>query len=141
MRLFFFSGRGGGGHKASATAVESALRSRGLCESSSQIITYDTGRFMEAMALGTPVVSTATMGTLDVLKEGEGCLIAEENHNDFATKVNQLLSDETHRAQLAQRGQTYAASWHEDTQSAALVALYRWLAAERLANTGKEVRK
>ncbi|MCZ0926129.1 glycosyltransferase [Halomonas janggokensis] len=96
---------------------------------------------LEAMALGTPVVSTATMGTLDVLKEGEGCLIAEENHNDFATKVNQLLSDETHRAQLALRGQTYAASWHEDTKSAALVALYRRLAAERLTNTGKEVRK
>ena len=92
---------------------------------------------LEAMALGTPVVSTATMGTLDVLKEGEGCLIAEENHSDFATKVNQLLSDETRRVQLAERGQTYAASWHEDAKSAELVALYRRLAAERLANARK----
>lgn len=92
---------------------------------------------LEAMALGTPVVSTATMGTLDVLKEGEGCLIAEEDHNDFATKVNQLLSDEKCRAQLAERGQTYAASWHEDAKSAELVALYRKLATERLANARK----
>lgn len=92
---------------------------------------------LEAMALGTPVVSTATMGTLDVLKEGEGCLIAEEDHNDFATKVNQLLSDETRRAQLAERGQIYAASWHEDAKSAELVALYRKLATERLANARK----
>ncbi|HDZ46948.1 hypothetical protein LCGC14_0155640 [marine sediment metagenome] len=80
---------------------------------------------LEAMALGTPVVSTAMMGTLDVLKEGEGCLIAEENHSRFANKVNQLLSDESLRQQLAERGQSYSASWHEDAKSEELVRLYR----------------
>ncbi|WP_386082272.1 glycosyltransferase [Vreelandella sp. F11] len=92
---------------------------------------------LEAMALGTPVVSTAMMGTLDVLKEGAGCLIAEENHDDFAAKVSRLLSDETLRQQLAERAQTYAASWHEDVKSAELVRLYRRLAAERLADARK----
>ncbi|MGP9767385.1 glycosyltransferase [Halomonas sp. AOP13-D3-9] len=89
---------------------------------------------LEAMALGTPVVSTAMMGTLDVLKEGEGCLIAEDNHDDFAAKVNRLLSDEPLRQQLAERAQSYAASWHEDAKSEELVALYRKLTDERLAN-------
>ncbi|MDN6321293.1 MAG: glycosyltransferase [Halomonas sp.] len=92
---------------------------------------------LEAMALGTPVVSTAMMGTLEVLREGEGCLIAEENHDDFATKINQLLGDETHRQQLAERAQTYAANWHEDVKSKELVSLYRQLAAERLASVRK----
>lgn len=90
---------------------------------------------LEAMALGTPVVSTAMMGTLDVLKEGEGCLIAEDNHDGFATKVNQLLSDEALHQQLTKRAQTYAASWHEDAKSAELVTLYRQLTAERCENT------
>lgn len=90
-----------------------------------------------APSRATPVVSTAMMGTLDVLKEGDGCLIAEENHVDFASKVNRLLSDEPLRQQLAERAQTYAASWHEDAKSAELVSLYRQLAAERLEKTVK----
>lgn len=90
---------------------------------------------LEAMALGTPVVSTAIMGTRDVLKEGEGCLIAEDNHDDFASKVSSLLSDETLRQQLVERAQAYAASWHEDAKSAELVALYQKLATTHLANT------
>ena len=92
---------------------------------------------LEAMALGTPVVSTAMMGTLDVLKEGEGCLIAEDNHGNFATKVNRLLSDDTLRQQLAERAQAYAASWHEDAKSAELASLYHQIAAERLASERK----
>lgn len=92
---------------------------------------------LEAMALGTPVVSTAMMGTRDVLKEGEGCLIAEDHHDDFATKVNRLLSDETLRQQLAERAQSYAASWHEDAKSEELVALYRKLETEHAVNVRK----
>lgn len=88
---------------------------------------------LEAMALGTPVVSTAMMGTLDVLKEGEGCLIADENHDHFSTKVNHLLNNEALRQQLAKRAQIYAASWHEDVKSAELVALYRKVTAKHLA--------
>ncbi|SDN44432.1 glycosyltransferase [Vreelandella arcis] len=92
---------------------------------------------LEAMALGTPVVSTAMMGTLDVLKEGEGCLIAEENLDDFSTKVKRLLSDDTLRQKLAERALTYAASWHEDAKSAELVALYRQLTADYQAKASK----
>ncbi|WGI26046.1 glycosyltransferase [Halomonas alkaliantarctica] len=92
---------------------------------------------LEAMALGTPVVSTAAMGTIDVLKEGEGCLIAEDNHDDFATKVNQLLSDYTLLQQLSERAQSYVASWHEDAKSAELVSFYRTLTAKGFEKTVK----
>jgi len=78
------------------------------------------------MALGTPVVSTAVMGTRDVLVEGEGCLIAEEDLDDFASKVNQLLGDDALRQVLAERARAYAAGWHEDARAADLVELYRY---------------
>ncbi|MDW7747354.1 glycosyltransferase [Halomonas sp.] len=79
---------------------------------------------LEALALGTPVVSTAVMGTRDVLADGEGCLIAEETHDDFAAKVNRVLGDPALRERLSRRGPSHAARWHEDTQAARLVALY-----------------
>jgi len=81
---------------------------------------------LEALALGTPVVSTAVMGTRDVLVEGEGCLIAEEDLDDFASKVNQLLGDDALRHTLAERARAYAAGWHEDARAADLVELYRY---------------
>ncbi|WP_302140850.1 glycosyltransferase [Halomonas alkalicola] len=84
---------------------------------------------LESMALGTPVVSTAVMGTRDVLKEGEGCLIAEETLDDFAAKVNRVLEDDDLRRALAQRGRAYAAGWHEDAKAAELAELYRRVTA------------
>jgi hypothetical protein len=65
------------------------------------------------------------MGTRDVLVEGEGCLIAEEDLDDFASKVNQLLGDDALRRRLAERGRVHAAGWHEDAKAAELVMLYR----------------
>jgi len=41
---------------------------------------------LEAMAAGTPVVSTAVMGTADVLEDKEGALIAEETVSNFSKK-------------------------------------------------------
>lgn len=84
---------------------------------------------LESMALGTPVVSTAVMGTRDVLKEGEGCLIAEETHDDFAARVNRVLEDDDLRRALAQRGRAYAAGWHEDAKAAELAEFYRRVTA------------
>lgn len=80
---------------------------------------------LEALALGTPVVSTAVMGTRDVLREGEGCLIAEENLDDFAAKVNRLLGDDTLRRRLARRAVAHAAGWNEDLKAGELLAFYR----------------
>ncbi|PMR69234.1 glycosyltransferase [Halomonas heilongjiangensis] len=80
---------------------------------------------LEALALGTPVVSTAVMGTRDVLREGEGCLIAEETLDDFAAQVNRLLGDAALHTELAHRAQIYASGWDEDTKAGELLAFYR----------------
>lgn len=85
---------------------------------------------LEALALGTPVVSTAVMGTREVLVEGEGCLIAEENIEDFAAKVNRLLADPRLAGELSRRGQTQARHWHEDAKAAELAAFYRHYAGD-----------
>lgn len=57
---------------------------------------------LEAMALGVPVVSTAVMGTREVLDGGEGCLIAADDEADFAAKTVHLLSDPHLRAGLGE---------------------------------------
>lgn len=80
---------------------------------------------LEAMALGTPVVSTAVMGTRDVLCDGEGCLVAEDDEAAFAAQVNRLLEDPALRAMLAKRALAYAGRWHEDVQAAALLECYQ----------------
>ena len=69
------------------------------------------------------------MGTRDVLKEGEGCLIAEEDLDDFAARVNRVLDDDDLRRALAQRARAYAAGWHEEAKAAELAELYRRVTA------------
>ena len=90
---------------------------------------------LEAMALGTPVVSTAAMGTLDVLQQGEGCLIAEAHPARFSEHVNCLLTNDVLRRYLGQRGQAYAQRWSEESKAAALAALYERLGTKAFASS------
>ena len=48
---------------------------------------------LEAMAQGVPVVSIAEMGTRDVLREGAGVWIANEELEDFSGKIIRMLRD------------------------------------------------
>ncbi|MDQ1363549.1 MAG: 1,2-diacylglycerol 3-alpha-glucosyltransferase [Pseudomonadota bacterium] len=66
---------------------------------------------LEAMAMGVPVVSTAVMGTKDILHPQLGALIAEENVEDFSAKVIRLLSDKTLRSRLSQEARDYVYQW------------------------------
>lgn len=66
---------------------------------------------LEAMAMGVPVVSTAVMGTKDILHPQLGALVAEENVDDFSAKVIRLLSDKTLRAKLSQEARDYVYQW------------------------------
>lgn len=66
---------------------------------------------LEAMALGTPVVSTAVLGTKTVLCDGRGVLIAKENEDDFSAKVLQLMRDDTARRVLSQAALDYVQDW------------------------------
>lgn len=66
---------------------------------------------LEAMAQGTPVVSTAELGTLDVLREGKGVWIAQEELADFSEKVVGMLKNDNARRALGEAGRDYAHGW------------------------------
>ncbi|MBV5309476.1 glycosyltransferase [Chromatium okenii] len=79
---------------------------------------------LEAMALGVPVVSTAVMGTKEVLGDGQGSLIAEENEADFAAKAVRLLTDSALRERLSREAVEHAQSWSAPVQAERLLQLY-----------------
>ncbi len=80
---------------------------------------------LEAMALGVPVVSTAVMGTRDVLRDGEGALIATEQVDDFAGHVVRLLQDAALRHRLSVAATTYAAQWSAARMAERMVDFYQ----------------
>lgn len=80
---------------------------------------------LESMALGVPVVSTAVMGTKEVLVEGRGCLIAEEDEQDFADKCVRLLGDPELRAALGRAAVAYAATWAAPALAGRLLDFYQ----------------
>jgi glycosyltransferase involved in cell wall biosynthesis len=76
------------------------------------------------MAQGTAVVSTAELGTLEVLREGEGVWIAPEEETEFAAKVVKLLHDDEARAQLGAAGRDYAHTWSAAKQAERMLDFY-----------------
>ena len=66
---------------------------------------------LEAMSLGVPVVSTAVMGTRDILGPGKGALVAGETVTDFADKIVRLLGDPRLRERLAREAREFAVGW------------------------------
>ncbi|MGC9456663.1 MAG: glycosyltransferase [Halothiobacillaceae bacterium] len=82
---------------------------------------------LEAMAMGTPVVSTAIMGTRDVLQDGVGCLVAEDDPRDFTDKVCRLLDDPELRARLSESARSCVRQWDESEKAAQLVQRYETL--------------
>ncbi len=79
---------------------------------------------LEAMAQGVPVVSTAELGTRDVLQEGLGVLIASETVYDFSEKVLRLLKDENARQALGKAGRDYAHTWSAARQAERMLDFY-----------------
>jgi len=89
---------------------------------------------LEAMTLGVPVVSTAVMGTRDILAPGKGALVAGETMTDFADKVVRLLGDPVLRERLGREARDYAAGWSAEVMARRLVEFYR----EVIAMYGRE---
>ena len=85
---------------------------------------------LEAMALGVPVVSTAVMGTRDVLVDGCGCMIAEETVNSFADKITWLLENPARRGLLAESGMRYVEKWTAANMADRMVGLYARITAQ-----------
>lgn len=80
---------------------------------------------LEAMAQGVPVVSTAHMGTIDILGPGRGCVVVEEHEHLFAAEIVGLLKDAVTRKRLGRDAQAYAATWSSHELAIRLVQLYR----------------
>ena len=79
---------------------------------------------LESMALGVPVVSTAVMGTREVLAGGRGCLIAEDDEAHFAAQVIRLLGDPELRRRLSEEAHVYAREWSAPALAARMLDFY-----------------
>jgi glycosyltransferase involved in cell wall biosynthesis len=79
---------------------------------------------LEAMALGLPVVSTAVMGTRDIVGAGKGALVPQDDEHDFASKVVALLRDPLLRARIGAEALEYARSWGAPATARRLESMY-----------------
>ncbi|NBC46528.1 MAG: glycosyltransferase [Gammaproteobacteria bacterium] len=79
---------------------------------------------LESMALGTPVVAIAEMGTREVLRDSEGCLIAENDEAQFAAQCLRLLREPHLREQLAASARAYARSWSAPVLAEHMIDFY-----------------
>jgi glycosyltransferase involved in cell wall biosynthesis len=93
---------------------------------------------LEAMAMGTPVVSTAVMGTGDVLVDGKGCVVAKEEIVDFTTKTARLLKAPEARAKLSASAREYVEDWSAPTMARRLESLYTTMCNETTVTTKLE---
>ena len=86
---------------------------------------------LEAMAQGTPVVSTAELGTRSILTPDCGAFVVPEQEEAFAAAVVQALKlapDAPRRAQL----RAHAESWASQAMARRLVAFYEKVRARLL---------
>jgi glycosyltransferase involved in cell wall biosynthesis len=86
---------------------------------------------LEAMAQGTPVVSTMHMGTRDVLEHARGVRIVDEDSMAFAHAVTVLLGDSAARLRLAQLAPLDAAKWSARDMAERLLKTYASAISQR----------
>lgn len=80
---------------------------------------------LEAMAQATPVVAIAELGTASILVEGQGALIAPDDTNVFAQKVQHLLIHHQERFELGRKAKAYVLSkWTAKLQAERMVQFY-----------------
>lgn len=84
---------------------------------------------LEAMALGVPVISTAVMGTRDIVGPRRGALVPEDDEADFARTILKLMNDAGLRQRLSSEGRAYVREWHADTLARKLAAAYHSVVA------------
>jgi glycosyltransferase involved in cell wall biosynthesis len=84
---------------------------------------------LEAMAQGLPVVSTAELGTRDVLQDGAGVWIAREDLSDFSGNVVKMLDHAQARSELGELGRAYAKEWSAAKQAEKMLSFYKTVTA------------
>lgn len=89
--------------------------------------------YIEAMAMGLPVVGTNVDGVPEVVRDGDnGLLIAPGDAASLAEAVNRLLGDDALRQRMAERSRELVSSvFHVDTMCQSMLELYRRLLAQR----------
>lgn len=87
---------------------------------------------LESLALGVPVVSTAVLGTKEVLHEADGAIVVEEDVAAFAAAVTRVLCEPELRAQLRRAGRDFVAQrWSSTEMAGRLLGLYEDLVRTR----------
>ncbi len=94
---------------------------------------------LEAMQAGTPVVSTAVMGTAEVMRDRRGGLVAEEDIGDFAAKVERLFTDARLRSELRDQAVDKARQWSAPTTTERMLSLYRKCIATRAEGSALKI--
>jgi len=90
---------------------------------------------LESMALGIPVVSTAHMGTADIVKPQRGAHLAPDDENEFANIVVRLLEDAPRRAAMSAEARAYAATWSATAMADRLAGLYSAVVGQASRNS------
>jgi 1,2-diacylglycerol 3-alpha-glucosyltransferase len=85
---------------------------------------------LESLALGVPVVSTAVLGTKEVLANAAGAIVVAENVTEFTTAVVEVLTQSGLRAALASAGREFVArNWSSLEMAKRLAQLYNEVVA------------
>jgi len=80
---------------------------------------------LESLALGVPVVSTAVLGTKEVLRGAAGAIVVSEEVDEFAAAVTRVLTQPDLRAALAAAGRDFVgARWSSREMARRLLSLY-----------------
>lgn len=85
---------------------------------------------LEAMALGVPIVTTAEMGTRDLLASGRGARVVAESVGAFAGAVLEVLHDPVLTARLRREGPEVAREWSAGAMAERLLGEYETALAE-----------
>jgi len=80
---------------------------------------------LESLALGVPVVSTAVLGTKEVLRDADGAIVVPEDIGHFSAAVVRVLTQPQLRAALAGAGRAFVERrWSSAEMARRLLELY-----------------
>jgi glycosyltransferase involved in cell wall biosynthesis len=92
---------------------------------------------LESLALGVPVVSTAVLGTKEVLRKAAGAVVVAEDVAEFAAAVVEVLTKRQLREALAGAGREFVArQWSSVAMAKRLADLYDEIAAANRSSVG-----
>jgi glycosyltransferase involved in cell wall biosynthesis len=89
---------------------------------------------IEAMALGVPVAAAAVGGPLDIVRSGvDGLLLPPRDPSAWASALLPLLGDRERLREMGEQGRVRARDFSLESQTEAVLGLYRELAGARPA--------